>query len=161
MKHRAVSLLELTIGIALLMLMAAQISLSTNFYTQTSKREAERLAKKLSSLILKADQSKIHFKVEIESDHMFIVWNTNKTSLFTKEAREKFTETFSASSGCTYSWNAPNDKIYYSHITNRFSQGATITITGKGKPYYVIIAVIGSRIRISDKKPGAQDGKEE
>ncbi len=92
---------------------------------------------------------------------MFIVWNTNQTSLLTEAARQKFTETFPASSGCTYSWNAPNDKIYYSHITNKFSQGATITITGNGDTYYVVIATIGGRIRVSDTKPNAKDGEEE
>ena len=161
MKRRAVSIVELSIGIALMMILASQITLSTNISTQTPKREAEKLAKTLSSLVLKASKTQTHFKVEIESDHMFIVWNTNETSLFTEEARKKFTETFPASSGCTYSWNAPNDTVYYSHITNRFSQGATITITGKGDPYYVVIAVIGGRVRVSDTKPGAKDGDEE
>ena len=161
MKRRAVSFVELVIGMTLLILLASQISLSANFHVHTPKREAEKLAKKISSLILKADQSQIHFKLEIEPDHMFIVWNTNETSLVTPEAREKFTETFPASTGCTYSWNAPNDKVYYSHITNKFSQGATITITGKGDPYYVVIAAIGSRVRVSDTKPGATDGEEE
>ena len=161
MKRRAVSIVELSIGVALLVLLATQVSLSTNLYTQTPKREAERLAKKLSSLILKADKTQTHFKLEIESDHMFIVWNTNQTSLLTEAARQKFTETFPASSGCTYSWNAPNDKVYYSHITNKFSQGATITITGNGDTYYVVIAAIGSRVRVSDTKPNAKDGEEE
>ena len=153
MKRRAVSIVELSIGIALLILLASQVSLSTNLYKQTPKREAERLAKKLSSLMLKADKTQTHFKVEIESDHMFIVWNTNETSLVTEAARKKFTETFPASSGCTYSWNAPNDKVYYSHITNKFSQGATITVQGDGNPCYVVIATIGSRVRVSDTKP--------
>ena len=160
-KRRAVSIVELSIGIALLVLLASHITLSTNLSTQTPKREAEKIAKTLSSLVLKASKTQTHFKVEIESDHMFIVWNTNQTRLFTAEGRKKFTQTFPASSGCIYSWNAPNDKVYYSHITNRFSQGATITITGKGVPYYVILAAIGSRIRISDTKPGAKDGEEE
>ena len=153
MKRRAVSIIEFSIGIALLALLASQITLSTNLSTQTPKREAEKLAKKLSSLMLKADKTQTHFKVEIHTDHMFIVWNTNETSLVTEEARRKFTETFPASSGCRYSWNAPNDKVYYSHITNKFSQGATITIEGKGEPYYVVIATIGSRVRVSDTKP--------
>ena len=161
MKRRAVSIVELSIGIALMMILASQITLSTNISTQTPKREAEKLAKTLSSLVLKASKTQTHFKVEIEPDHMFIVWNTNETSLLTAAAREKFTKKFPASSGCTYSWNAPNDKVYYSHITNRFSQGATITITGKGDPYYVVIAVIGGRVRVSDTKPGAKDGDEE
>ena len=153
MKLRAVSIVELAIGLAVLAILAQQVSLSANLYSQTPKREAERLAKKLSSLMLKADTTQTHFKIEIESDHMFIVWNTSETRLVTAEARRKFTETFPASSGCKYSWNAPNDKVYYSHITNKFSQGATITIEGNRDPYYVVIATIGSRVRISDTKP--------
>ena len=147
------SIVELAIGIALLMLLAAQISLSTNLYTQTPKREAERLAKKLSSLMLKADKTKTHFQIKIASDKMSIQWNTNETSINTQGDRDKFTEDFPASSGCKYSWNAPNEKVYYSHITNKFSQGATITIEGNGDPYYVVIATIGSRVRVSDTKP--------
>ncbi len=153
MKRPAVSMIELILGMMLLALMASQLSLSTNLYKHTPQREAERLAKKLSSLMLKADQTQTHFKVEIESDHMFIVWNTNETSLVTEEARHKFTETFPASSGCTYRWNAPNDKVYYSHITNKFSQGATINVNGEGNTYYVVIATIGSRVRVSDTRP--------
>ena len=147
------SIVELAIGIALLMLLAAQISLSTNLYTQTPRLEAERLAKKLSSLMLKADKTKTHFQIKIASDKMSIQWNTNETSINTQEDRDKFTEDFPASSGCTYKWNAYNEVIYYSHITNKFSQGATITVEGEGDPYYVVIATIGSRVRVSDTKP--------
>ena len=147
------SIVELAIGVALLMLLAAQISLSTNLYTQTPKREAERLAKKLSSLMLKADKTKTHFQIKIDDDKMSVQWNTNETSINTQEDRDKFTEDFPASSGCTYKWNAYNEVIYYSHITNKFSQGATITISGEGDPYYVVIATIGSRVRVTDTKP--------
>ncbi len=147
------SIVELAIGIALLMLLAAQISLSTNLYTQTPKREAERLAKKLSSLMLKADKTKTHFQIKIDDDKMSVQWNTNETSINTQEDRDKFTEDFLASSGCTYKWNAYNEVIYYSHITNKFSQGATITVEGEGDPYYVVIATIGSRVRVTDTKP--------
>ena len=153
MRRRAVSIVELAIGIALLVLLASQVSLSTNLYKQTQKREAERLAKKLSSLMLKADKTQTHFQIDIASENLLIQWNTSETSKVTQQAREIFTEEFPASSGCTYSWNAPNDKIYYSHITNKFSQGATITVKGDGDPYYVVIATIGSRVRVSDTKP--------
>ena len=161
MKRRAVSIVELSIGIALMMILASQITLSTNISTQTPKREAEKLAKTLSSLVLKAAETQTHFQIEIKPDKMAIQWNTNKTSTFTQADRDKFTKDFPASSGCTYSWNAPNDILKYSHITNKFSQGATITITGKGDPYYVVIATIGGRVRVSDTKPGAKDGDEE
>ena len=153
MKRPAVSIVELSVGIALLIFLAAQVSLSTNISTHTPKHEAEKLAKKLSSLMLKADNSHTHFQIDIDSDKMTVQWNTSTTSTFTQADRDKFTEEFPAGSGCTYSWNAPNDTIRYSHITNKFSQGATITITGKGDPYYVVIATIGSRIRVSDTKP--------
>ena len=145
--------MELAIGIALLMLLAAQISLSTNLYQQTPKREAEKLAKKLYSLMLKADKTKTHFQIKIYTDKMSVQWNTNETSIMTQEDRNIFTEDFPASSGCTYKWNASNEVIYYSYITNKFSQGSTITISGEGDPYYVVIATIGSRVRVTDTKP--------
>ncbi|MBQ9432690.1 MAG: hypothetical protein IJU26_00565 [Synergistaceae bacterium] len=150
MKRRAVSIVELSIGIALLAFLAAQISLSMTLTTHTPKHEAERLAKKLSSLMLKADKTQTHFQIEIEPDKMYIQWNTSETSIVKQADRDKFTETFPASSGCSYEWNAPNKIVYYSHITNKFSQGATITITGNGDPYYIKIATIGSRVRLSD-----------
>ena len=81
MKRRAVSIVELSIGIALLAFLAAQISLSMTLTTHTPKHEAERLAKKLSSLMLKADKTQTHFQIEIEPDKMYIQWNTSETSI--------------------------------------------------------------------------------
>ncbi|MBQ7216677.1 MAG: hypothetical protein IJS39_11925 [Synergistaceae bacterium] len=153
MKRRAVSIVELSIGIALLVLLATQVSLSTNLAAWTPKQEAEKMAKRLSSLMLKADKTQIPFTLEIESDKMVITWNTSDTSLVERADREKYRQEFPASSGCTYSWNAPNDKLTNNPAKNKFSQGATITIKGNGDPHYVIISTIGSRVRTSDTSP--------
>ena len=149
MKRRAVSIVELSIGIALMMILASQITLSTNISTQTPKREAEKLAKKLSSLMLKADKMHVPFTLTLETDKMIIQWNTSTTSLF----HNRNIERFPASSGCTYSWNGEKKQITYTPENTTFTQSDTIKIEGNGEPYYVIPALFGSRVRVSDVPP--------
>ena len=153
MKRRAVSIVELSIGIALLVILASQVALSTNLAAWTPKREAEKMAKTLSSLMAKADKTQTPFELQIESDKMVITWNTKDTKLVHQADIDKYQQEFPASSGCTYSWNAPNDKLTNNPAKNAYSQGATITITGNGDPHYVIISTIGSRVRTSDTPP--------
>ena len=137
------------------MLLAAQVSLSTNLYTQTPKREAERLAKKLYSLMLEADKKQTPFEITIDSSHTKITvqWNTSKTSINTLEDRYKYTEEFPASSGCTYHWWKTTSLLRYTPVKTNFSIAGTIVVEGSGEPYYVIAAVIGGRVRVSDTPP--------
>ena len=156
MKRRAVSIIEFSIGIALLVLLASQIALSTNLSTQTPKREAEKLAKKLSSLVLKADKTHTAFEIHIDSQEankMTVQWNTPTTSIMTQHDRDIYTEDFPASSGCTYSWWKSTSKLLYSPAKSTFTIAGTIAVKGKGDTYYVIVAAIGSRVRVSDVPP--------
>ncbi len=155
MKRRAVSIIELSIGISLLIILASQVALSTNLAAWTPKQEAEKMAKTLSSLMLKADKTQTAFELNIESDKMVITWNTKQTSLVHQADIEKYQKVFPATSGCTYSWNAPNGKLTNNPTKNTYSHGATITIKGNGDPHYVIISTIGSRVRTSYTPPYA------
>ena len=144
-------MIELMIALLIMAITAGAFSLSLDIWTITAKREAERLFAKLSNLMLKADMTQTHFQLEVDSEKIRVQWNSEYTNLVKK--KYLFVENITASKGCSYSWNAPSDILYYSYITNRYSQGTTITVTGRGKPYYVIIAAVGSRVRISDSKP--------
>ena len=142
------------IGMLILAITAGAFVLSSDIWTITAKREAERIFAKLSSLMLKADRTQTHFKINVEQDKIRIQWNSEYTDLVNK--KYLFVENIIASKGCSYSWNLSNtllDAIYYSYITNSYSQGVTITVTGRGNPYYIIIAVVGSRVRLSDTHP--------
>ena len=145
------------IGMLILAISAGAFALSFNIWTITPKREAERLFAKLSSLMLKADRTQTHFKIEVDSDKIRIQWNSEYTDLVNK--RYVFIEDFPASKGVYYLWNpdyssdAKNKSVCYSYITNRYNNGATITVNGKDTLYYVIIATVGSRVRISDTHP--------
>ena len=155
MKRRAVSIVELSIGIALLVLLASQITLSTNISTQTPKREAERLAKKLSNLMLKAEKMHIKsFNLTRDSDNTLLVtWNSSHTSLFRQSDIDRYTEKIPASSGLTYSWWKSASQVTYHPNETTFNPGGTIVIRGNGEPYYVIMNSNGGRVRISDTPP--------
>ena len=137
------TLTEIIVGVAILTLLAGVTNLSPDLYKHTSKREAERVYAKLSSCMLEADRTHISFKLEVETDRLKIIWQKPNTS------QAQATEYFDAKPGCSYSWNAPHDELLYSHVQNRYTQGTTITIMGKGEPHKIVIATIGSRIRLS------------
>ena len=143
MKRSAMTLTELIVGVAILTLLAGVTHLSPDLYKHTAKREAERVYAKLSQCMLEADRTHISFILEVESGRLKIIWQ--KPNIM----KSKATEYFDAKPGCLYSWNAPHDELLYSHVLNRYTQGTTIIITGKGEPHKIIIATIGSRIRLS------------
>ena len=143
MKRKGLLLVEVVIALMILAITAGAYSLSADFWEITPKREAERLFAKLSSLMLKADRTKTSFQLKVESDEIRAIWSGGYRVI----------EKIPASKGYSYSWNAPNDKLDYDPMTNKYYPGAKITITGKGADYYVIIATNGSRVRISDTYP--------
>ena len=145
------SLVELVIGMALLTLLAGTTNLSPHLYQHSAKREAEKLYSWLSQHALTSDRTNITFKLEVESNKIKIIWQKPGIAAY------KQTETFPIGEDCIYSWNAPNNGLYYSHYKNCYTQGATITIKGKGPDYYVIIAAVGGRVRISDVPPGTNN----
>ncbi len=144
MRRRAVTLTELTVGIAILSLLAGAFTLSPNLWRHTAKHEAERLAAKITAMTRKADATRTNFILTIDRNIMNVEWGT-------KAGRRD--ETFRAHTGFVYYWNAPNNKLTYSHTKNTFTGGTTISVQGKGESYYVIIAVNGGRIRVSDTHP--------
>ena len=140
-KRPGVLLIEFLIGLTLLLISAGTISMNASLGTPTAKSEAEKLFAKLSNCMIIADNTKTHFQLELESEKIIIHWGAERQ------------EEYKAGHNCSYSWNASGTDAAYSYVTNRFNKGFTITVTGKGDPYYVVIAVIGSRIRVSDTKP--------
>ena len=153
MKRKGLMMIELMIALMIITISAGMFTLRANFWTVTPKREAERLFAKLSSLMLRSARTQTHFQLVLWPEKIVVQWNSEYTDI--THNKERFVEDINASNGCSYSWNAPNDVIYYSYITNKYSQGATITITNGDNKYYVIIATIGSRIRISDTTPNS------
>ena len=148
MRRKAILMIELMIALMIIAITAGAFTLRADFWTITAKREAEKVFAKLSGLMLKADRTQTHFQLKINNGKIRVQWNSEYTDLV--KSRYLYVEDIEPSKGCSYSWNAPKDILYYSYITNRYSQGATITITGKGSPYYVKIAAVGSRVRITD-----------
>ncbi|MBQ3653334.1 MAG: type II secretion system protein [Synergistaceae bacterium] len=143
MRRRAVTLTELTVGIAILSLLAGAFTLSPNLWSYTAKREAERLAAKITALTREADRRRINFVLDIDKTVMKIEWKGKKSVL----------KRFEASTGCSYEWNNPSTKLEYSYTKNTFEVGKTIAVSGKGAPYYVIIAAIEGRVRTSATRP--------
>ena len=136
---------------ALLTLLAGVTTLSPEVAQHSAKREAEKLYSWLSQLALNADRTNVTFKLEVTTEKIKARFFKPDADMFSKIQTEY---EFPSGEGCSYSWNAPNNGLYYSHYKNAYTQGATITVSGKGSDYYVIIAAIGGRVRISDLPPG-------
>ena len=152
MKRPALSLIELTAGLAILAILAGASVINTEFTTQSSVHEAERVAKFLTSSMVKADTLQSNFKLAVESQSIWVIW---VESPFKAQRRE---EVLGASRGCSYEWysatyRANSQKLEYRSSVNSFNKGGTITVYGRGNPHYAIIASIGSRVRTSDTPP--------
>ncbi len=147
MKRSAMSLTELLVGLAILTILAGLTHLSPDLYKRTSRREAERVYAQLSNLMLEADRTHTSFKLEVEPKRLKIIWQK------LDQSAAKSTEYFDAGPNCTYSLEAPDKTLMYSHVKNAYTRGETLTVSGKGSPHYVVIATIGSRIRLSDTHP--------
>ena len=160
MKRPALSLIELTAGLAILAILAGASVLNTEFTTQSSVHEAERVAKFLTSSMVKADTLQSNFKLAVESQSIRVIW----VESYSKAQRCE--EVLGASRGCSYEWysatyRANSQELEYSTKTNGYPVGGTITVDGRGAPHYVIIASIGGRVRTSDTPPktGNPDGE--
>ena len=140
MKRKGLLIVELLIALLILSITAGACALRADIWAVTAKREAEKVFAKLSSLMNKADKTQTSFHLEVMPDKLKVQWSLGYRVI----------DNIPASKGCSYSWNAPNDKLYYFPWTNKYSQGATIRINGKNDTCYIKIATIGSRIRITD-----------
>ena len=148
MKRQGMLLVEVMIAMLIIAVTAGAFSLSSDIWTVTAKREAERLAAKLNSAMNKADREHISFNLKIQNNEMRIIW---QNPFKTEKAN---TEYLLPSAGCKYTWksdssNTATDKVVtYSYVTNKYIQGDTITINGRGPEYHVVIASIEGRVRI-------------
>ena len=152
MKRSALTLVELIAGLAILAIIAGVTSLNTDFSRQSSVNEAAKVAKFLTSSMVKADSLQSNFELAVESQSIRVTW---VKSSFKAQRREEVLE---ASRGCSYEWysatyRANSQELEYSTETNSFNKGGTITVYGRGNPHYAIIASIGSRVRTSDTPP--------
>ena len=160
MKH-GFTLIELIIGIAIMILLAGIFEINPNIGKQTSKDEAQRLFSKLSSIVNKADLTQTDFHIIENADEVTIFWDVNlwRNWLNKRDPKQKI-EKFYASKGCKYHMNIK--ELNYSSITNRFTPGTTITVYGeRGAPYYLVIPVLGSRMRLTDTHPEQEEYIEE
>ena len=152
MKHKGMTLTELVVGMAVLMLLAGMFELNPNSYTQTARREAEKLSGWLSNLMLQSDRTQVAFKLTAETQRITALWQIPDPP---EDYRQRDYEVyFDASAGCSFDFTAPNQQLIYSYVSNNFSeQGGHIKIYGRGAPHYVIISVGGARVRMSDTCP--------
>ncbi len=152
MRRKALLMVEMLVALVIIAVTAGVFTFSYDFGTVTPKYEAEKIFSALSNLMLKAGKKRSSFKLYVDQNQIRAKWDDEYTDNFSVN-KSLYWEYISASKGCSYSWNANNGVINYSHINDRYSQGATITITSRGTKYYVIIATVGSRVRISDVSP--------
>lgn len=152
MKRKALLLIELLIGMVIIAILAGVTALNTDLWSITAKREAEKIAAKLNSLMLQSDNMKKFFRFTIDKDgkRLIIQWDNEPEFLKPRYTDEEY---LYADKGCSFSWRYAHDPTTYSYVKNKFNGGATITVTGKGPTYYVVIAAIGSRVRVTNTDP--------
>ncbi|MBQ7545087.1 MAG: hypothetical protein IJT02_09130 [Synergistaceae bacterium] len=153
MKRSALTLVELIAGLAILALIAGVTSLNTDFSRQTSVNEAAKVAKFITSSMVKADNLHSNFTLAVESQSIKITWMRLP---YGSEGREEVLE---ASRGCSYTVN--NANIEYSYSSSAYSKGGTIAVRGRGDPHYVILASIGGRVRTSDTPPRSDEDNDD
>ena len=138
----AFTLIEIVISLMIMAMMSGIFMLNiSTVEKQTANKEAERLAHWISGKIVQANNT---------GNNLYLVVNQNDAKIYWNQF-VRIGDTYTASKGCTFSWNINNrtNSIQYATAEGRFYQGATITVTGEGDPYYVIIATLGSRVRVS------------
>lgn len=148
---RAFSLIELIVGIVLIAIITGAVTIKPTSARQSIRREAERVATYISSLIQFADRYQNPFTLNFGNGSFVIDWAYRLKN-------GKFTQYFERSPKYKLSSNV--QELKYSIKNNNFTQGATITVEQLSSDdirdrskYYVIIAVIGGRIRTSPKPP--------
>ena len=161
--RRAFSIVELSVGIVVMMITYAAMTLSASTATQTAKHEAERLAAYIFRTIQKADRLHTGFNMDMSfrikangTKEYYVTIRWPNVGVNKNEDKD-----FKASPGCTYSDNfiGTNGEITYNAMNKKFTNGGadaggTITVTdSQGDKYYVIIAVTEGRIRLDENPP--------
>ncbi len=146
--RKAFTVVEIAICILVLSIMATVMSLKPDAVKQTAKREADRVAAYVYSLMEEASLRHVPLNIQVgttpEGISRFVVtWNNNG---LTPDV------SFKASPGCKYEANVK--EFNYNLVNKRFDAG-TITVHGAdGKNYYVIFAGINEgRVRTSKEPP--------
>ena len=150
--RKAFTLTELVVGIMVMAITYAAMSLSSSAAKQTAQHEAERLAAYIFRTIQKADRIHKGFNMEVATDstegyqYIKITWNEVGA-----ENSKNVEDSFKVSAGCRYE-NFPS--LTYNEKNKQFNSGYTIVIIdSEGKEYYVIIASTEGRIYTSETKP--------
>lgn len=161
--RRGFTIVELSVGIVVMMITYAAISLSASGAKQTAKHEAERLAAYIFRTIQKADRIHQGFNMDMKSEvkadgtkEYYVMIRWPNVGLNENEDKD-----FKASAGCTYKDNfqGKDNEITYNATDKKFTNGGadtggTITVTdSQGEKYYVIIAVTEGRIRLDENPP--------
>lgn len=150
--RKAFTLTELVVGIMVMAITYAAMSLSSSAAKQTAQHEAERLAAYIFRTIQKADRIHKGFNMDVATDstegyqYIKITWN-EVGALDNKNVEDSF----KASAGCRYE---DVTGLKYRPENKQFDKGDTIEITdSEGKVYYVIIASTEGRIHTSETAP--------
>lgn len=106
-KFYAFSMTELLVTMMLIFILAGVMTLNPDLAAQPARREAERLAAKLESLMKKADRMHIGFYMKVSGDAISFQWMKEKAY----EA-ENIEPDFIASTGCFYSVHDRKDLGY-------------------------------------------------
>ena len=146
LKHRkAFAVVEIAICVLVLSIMATVMSLKPDAVKQTAKREAERIAAYIYSLMEEASLRHVPLNIQVGKSRFIVTWNEDwRTQDFS----------FEASPGCKYEANVVESTFVYNWLNERFNAG-TITVHGADKKrHYVILAGINEgRVRTSKEPP--------
>ena len=154
-KNFGFSLIELLIGITIMGIMAAVITVSANSLRVTAKSEAERIAAYLIGLTHKYGSKRENFRIvlndsNVERGKAIVIERTDN------RVYEPILDTFRLRNGCTFTNNT--DTFEYNHATNKFNHNGHMTITdSKGEKYVVYIYQNGGRIRTSPNENEDED----
>ena len=157
-KNNAFTLVEVLTGLVVIALLTAAMTMKSGSSRQSIRREAERLAAYINSLMQTADRNRMSFILFLNEGGcsvLFVYPSEGKDPLESKEYLKYFT--------LNPKYEIQLKNIYqlnYRPKNNNFSQGCTITIVEKTpddiqdmSKYYVIIAAIGGRVRTSPNPP--------
>lgn len=157
--RRGFSLIELSICVVIIFILASTIAVNINSYEQTAKQEAEKLEAYIHDLMRKADRSHESFLLDITDEKIISYWEHEKTHDYPKHGKkiywkgngEQGKENPIISKGFTVkSTESLKPDVGYNHIKNSFTQNGHFTITRDDDTtkYYVYIRL--GRVRISE-----------
>lgn len=153
--RKAFTLTELVVGIMVMAITYAAMSLSSSAAKQTAQHEAERLAAYIFRTIQKADRIHTGFNMYTGQDI-----NTSEYFIEIKwpGGEKNHDRSFKPSPGCKYVDNfdstTSDGENTYMPEDKRFKWGGHITVTdSEGEVYYVIIAATEGRIHTSETEP--------